>query len=101
MFCAPAATFDPVTAAMTTPSEVMEGQSTISSRSCPATSGKNALTKFCDSAGVLYIFQLAAISALRGMSDEILVSILCDYVSIKSDTRHKRGCMSGKFAQAA
>jgi hypothetical protein len=45
-----------------------EGNSAISSRVCPATSGKKASTNAWASAGVLYIFQLAAISALRDMS---------------------------------
>ena len=62
---APTATFDPLAAAITVGSRTGEGNRAISSRVCPATSGKNASTNAFASAGVLNIFQLAAISALR------------------------------------
>src|SRR5208337_3126904 len=52
---------------VTVGSSTGEGNSAISSRVCPATSGKKASTNALASAGVLYIFQLAAISALRDM----------------------------------
>src|SRR5512146_893455 len=67
MFCAPTATFEPLAASTTVGSSTGEGNSAISSRVWPATSGKNASTNAFASAGVLYIFQLAAISALRGI----------------------------------
>jgi prepilin-type processing-associated H-X9-DG protein len=44
----------------------------------PATSGKKASTKALASAGVLNIFQLAAISALRGIFVKLLRVILVD-----------------------
>src|SRR5580698_2990180 len=65
MFCPPIATLEPATAGTTALSEVSEGQRTISSRSCPLTSGRKALTYSSASAGVLYIFQFAAMSGLR------------------------------------
>src|SRR5208282_1915583 len=65
MFCAPTATFDALHAAVTVGRSTGDGNSAISSRVCPATSGKKASTNAMASAGVLYIFQLAAISALR------------------------------------
>src|SRR5580693_4855922 len=67
MFCAPMATFEPLHAAVTVGSNTGEGNSAISSRVCPAASGKKASTNALASTGVLYIFQLAAISALRDM----------------------------------
>src|ERR1700689_4936078 len=67
MFCAPTATLDPLQAGITVGSNTGEGNSAISSRVCPATSGKKASTNAVASAGVLYIFQLAAISALRAI----------------------------------
>src|ERR1700685_3126767 len=67
MFCAPTKTFDPLQAGITVGRSTGEGNSAISSRVCPATSGKKASTNAWASAGVLYIFQLAAISALRDM----------------------------------
>src|SRR5437764_15352053 len=43
------------------------GQTTISSRSCPFTNGMKSWKNCRDCSGVLYIFQLAAISFFRGM----------------------------------
>src|SRR5208337_5594038 len=65
MFWHPTATFEPLAASITVGSRTGEGNRAISSRVCPATSGKNASTNAFASAGVLNIFQLAAISALR------------------------------------
>ena len=65
IFCAPTATFDPLHPSTTVGSSTGEGNRAISSRVCQATSGKKASTNALASAGVLYIFQLAAISALR------------------------------------
>src|SRR5579875_3673767 len=56
---------DPATAGMTVLREVSDGQRTISSRLCPATSGRKVCTYSAAWAGVLYIFQLAAMSGLR------------------------------------
>src|ERR1700691_5007549 len=67
MFCAPTATLEAMHAAVTAGSSTGEGNRAISSRVCPATSGKKASTNALASAGVLYIFQFAAISALRDM----------------------------------
>ncbi len=74
----PTATLEPLAASITVGSNTGEGNRAISSRVCPATSGKKASTNALASAGVLYIFQLAAISALRGMFDEVLDLILAD-----------------------
>src|SRR5215469_16612507 len=72
MFWQPTATFEPLAAGITVGSRTGDGKMAISSRVCPATSGKKASTNALASAGVLYIFQLAAISFLRGIVDEVL-----------------------------
>src|SRR3954468_12616668 len=89
MFCAPTATFEPSTAPMTVGSRTGEGNSAIWSRSWPATSGSKASTNALASAGVLYIFQLAAIRALRDMFGWILNSDSSgENTGDKSDHRH-------------
>src|ERR1700760_3152062 len=65
MFWQPTATFEPLAAAITVGSRTGDGKRAISSRVWPATRGRKASTKALASAGVLYIFQLAAISFLR------------------------------------
>src|ERR1035438_7889727 len=88
MFCAPTATFEALHAAVTVGSNTGEGKRAISSRSWPATSGKKASTKALASAGVLYIFQLAAIRALRGILSELLRLILVDGIGGRGDGGH-------------
>src|SRR6266850_1933544 len=56
------ATFEPFAESTAAGMSINGGQTTISSRSCPATSGKKSRKKFRDWSGVLYIFQLAAIT---------------------------------------
>ena len=77
---APTATFDPLAAAITVGSSTGEGNRAISSRVWPATRGKKASTNALASAGVLNIFQLAAISALRDIVYGILGLILVGWV---------------------
>src|ERR1035441_7689664 len=91
MFCAPIATFEPLAAAISVGSSTGEGNKAISSRVCPATSGKKASTKALASAGVLYIFQLAAISALRGIFLGLLESIVMDDLRTQGDDEHNTG----------
>src|SRR5580692_11788572 len=89
MFCAPTATLEPLAASITVGSRTGEGNSTISSRWWPATSGRKASTKALACAGVLYIFQLAAIRALRDMFFVgILISILGHTPSLPGDGGH-------------
>src|ERR1039458_2003702 len=91
MFCAPTATLLPLAAAITVGSSTGEGNRAISSRVCPATSGKKASTNALASAGVLYIFQLAAIIALRGIFLRLLESIVVDYLRREGDDGHNTG----------
>src|ERR1039458_3305393 len=91
MFCAPTATLLPSAAAITVGSSTGEGKRAISSRVCPATSGKKASTNALASVGVLYIFQLAAISALRGIFLRLLESIVVDYLRWEGDDGHNTG----------
>src|SRR5215469_14779043 len=65
MFCAPTATLECLAASITDGSRTGEGNRAISSRVWPETRGRNASTKAFASEGVLYIFQLAAMSFLR------------------------------------
>ena len=65
MFCAPTATFEPAAAATAACRSTNGGQTTISSREWPATMGRNSAKNAVVCSGVLYIFQLAAISFLR------------------------------------
>src|ERR1700722_18635201 len=88
MFCAPTATFEPLHAAVTVGSSTGEGNSAISSRVWPATSGKKASTKALASAGFLYIFQLAAISDLRDIFLWFLDLILVHAFVTQSDGEH-------------
>src|SRR5258708_2751830 len=62
MFCTPTATFDPRAASTAVATLVYDGHTTISSRVCPAASGRKSRKKSRVSSGVLYIFQLAAIT---------------------------------------
>src|SRR5579872_308325 len=61
---------EPLAAAITVGNSTGEGNSAISSRLLPATSGRKASTNALASAGVLYIFQLAAISFFRDICPE-------------------------------
>jgi len=64
-----------------------DGNRAISSRVCPATSGKNASTNALASAGVLYIFQLA-LSMLYETFGRFLNSILVDGFQHSGDGGH-------------
>jgi len=75
-FCAPTATLLPLAAAITVGSRTGEGNRAISSRVCPATRGKKGIDKAFASAGVLYIFQLAAMSALRAFFRTLCVILV-------------------------
>src|SRR5690348_938302 len=88
MFCAPTFTLDPRAPSTTAGSKTGEGKSAISSRVCEATSGRKASTKALASAGVLYIFQLAAIRAFLDILCGFLDSILRDGFGRPSDDRH-------------
>jgi hypothetical protein len=61
------ATFDPLASSIAAGKSMKEGQTTISSRVCPETRGRKLLKKSRVWSGVLYIFQLAAITFLRMM----------------------------------
>src|SRR4051794_12118026 len=61
-FCPPMRTLLPFAASTAAGMQTDGGQTTISSRSCAAMPGKNALKKARVWSGVLYIFQLAAIT---------------------------------------
>src|SRR5664279_1105204 len=91
MFWQPTRTLEPLAASITVGSRTGEGNRAISSRVCPATSGKKASTNALASAGVLYIFQLAAISALRGIVLRLLESIVVDYLRWEGDDGHNTG----------
>src|ERR1019366_7313896 len=67
IFCAPTATFDPRAASTAACRSRNGGQITISSREWPATMGRNSAKNAVVCSGVLYIFQLAAMSFLRVM----------------------------------
>src|ERR1700722_12306679 len=54
------ATFDPLATSMAACTSVYGGHTTISSRSCPATSGRKSRKYASVSSGVLFIFQLPA-----------------------------------------
>src|SRR6202789_756302 len=65
MVCAPAVALVPLVASITRCSEDMVGKMVMSLEVWSLTSGRNSSRKANDSLGVLYIFQLAAISGLR------------------------------------
>src|ERR1700677_4483538 len=65
MFCAPMRAWVLRAASTRTGSDVIGGQRTASTLCWPEMKGRNAERKAVDSEGVLYIFQLAAISSLR------------------------------------
>src|SRR4051812_29921797 len=91
MFCAPTATLEPFAASITVGSRTGDGKRAISSRVCPATMGRNASTKAFASEGVLYIFQLAAISFLRDILCGVLKMILSDQKWAGGDGKHTGG----------
>src|ERR1039457_1637704 len=88
MFWQPTATLEPFAAAITVGSSTGDGNRAISSRVWPATSGKKASTNALASAGVLYIFQLAAISFLRDILYGFLRVILTDRSEPTGDPEH-------------
>src|SRR6266568_4337793 len=88
MFWQPTATLEALHAAVTVGSSTGDGNRASSSRVWPATRGKKASTNALASAGVLYIFQLAAISFLRDILYGILRVILSDPSGRTGDWQH-------------
>src|ERR1035437_9835385 len=99
MFCAPTATFDPRAACTAACRPTNGGQTTISSREWPSTMGRNSAKKAVVCSGVLYIFQLAAMSFLRvmvsvhfqrrvGGNGASSMGVLGEGLGVKQDERH-------------